>query len=207
MSFNKTQIANLALSKAGGRRITDYDTSNTEEAFAVRACYDSVRQAELRTVAWKFAISRVAIDADATAPDFGRQYRYALPADFLKALPLDPTYAAARNDHLFEGAYILTDQPEPIYLRYVYDVEDTTLFDPLFVQAFACRLAMEVTVELKQSSMDKSEAADQYLKFMADAKRTNAIEIGPVENAEDDWILSRQLGPMGLPALGWWYYG
>jgi hypothetical protein len=60
MSLTKVDIANRALQKIGASRITAF-TDDTKAASEVNACYDRLREAELRRNPWRAAIRRVAL--------------------------------------------------------------------------------------------------------------------------------------------------
>ena len=68
-------------------------------------------------------------------------------------------------------------------------------YDPLFVEAVAARLAMELGPVLQQSSvavMGQLESAYQF--HVRNARRLNAIEIGPSKTQTDEWELTRFSG-------------
>ena len=56
-----TDIANRALQIAGRRRITDLDGDISAQAEEIRACYDSLRKAELERNLWTFATKRIVL--------------------------------------------------------------------------------------------------------------------------------------------------
>lgn len=70
-------------------------------------------------------------------------------------------------------------------------METPTDFDALFVEALACRLAVELAEEITQSNTKKADAAQQYRAALAEARRANAIERAYQIPATDDWLLAR----------------
>ena len=80
---SKTEIANRALSKLGQPRVSNIDTTDTKPARIIRDMYDSVRDALLQSYPWNFAVKRVTLAPDATAPAWGWTFAYTPPADFL----------------------------------------------------------------------------------------------------------------------------
>lgn len=187
---SETEICNRALQKVGAKRIT----SLSQDSHSARACnvaYATCRDAELRAHPWSFAIARATLAADATAPDWGRGYSFQLPTDFLRMhqpYAEDNTY---QLDYVIEGQKILTDQPAPLYLRYISQVTDPNRMDVLFREAVAARLAVEVCEELTQSNTKLQNLTAAYGAIISEARRTNAIEKPPQEALEDSWITAR----------------
>lgn len=178
-------ICNRALQKLGAARIRALD-EDTPNARSCAAAYEIVRDAELRAHPWAFAIARVVLAPVDAAPVFGYGYAYPLPADCLRALH-DPDGPEWR----IEGKNLLSDEGPALRLRYIRRAETPTDFDALFVEALACRLAVELAEEITQSNTKKADAAKQYRAALAEAQRANAIERAYQIPATDDWLLAR----------------
>lgn len=196
---SNVEIANRALTKLGARRIISLE-DDTKEGREVKSMFTIVRDAELRKFNWRFSIKRASLAALADAPAFGYSYQYRVPSDYLKWVQIGDWYPGAdltdyvgadTSEYAFEGGVILTDNVAPLHLRYVSRVEDPTLFDALFVESFACKLAMELAEPLTQSSTKRDQARGEYKDAIADAVRNNAIEVPPTKVADDTWILTR----------------
>lgn len=187
---SEVSICNRALQKLGAKRIT----SLTEDAVNARACnvaYESLRDALLRMHPWVFAIARAALAADATAPDWGRANAFQLPSDYVRMLRPYPEDNANNIDWQVEGQKILTDDSDPIYLRYISRVTDPNLMDPLFREALAAYMAVELCEELTQSNTKKASLMTDFEKSIATAKRNNAFENVPAVAPDDDWLMAR----------------
>lgn len=184
---SKTAIANRALSKLGETRVSNVDTDNTKPAKVIRFMYDIVRDAMLAAYPWNFAIKRVQIAADASAPAWGYTKQYTLPVDFLALLEIrgNPEYS-------IEGGKIQTNEGAPIYIRYIAQITDTGLFDALFVEAFATRMAYEGCEEITQSNTKKDLLARDLQGILKEAYASNAIQSQPQELESDTWLLSRE---------------
>lgn len=126
---------------------------------------------------------------------------YRLPAGFLRMAPQDPK-AGSRSflgaptglpydDWLLEGDFIVTSDANAIMLRFIADIQDVTAMDDLFCEGMAARMGLECCEELTQSTGKKQAVASEYVKFISSARLTNAIEIGAIEPAEDDYITTR----------------
>jgi hypothetical protein len=193
------EVVNRALTLIGVERIVSID----DDSKAARACksqYDMTRLSELRANRWAFAMRRAQLGALAAAPLFGFNLAYPLPTDCVRVDFVGEFYAGVsltdyRNtdESLFavEGREILTDLPAPLDLRYVADVENVQEFDPLFVDALAHRLAIDVCEDLTQSSGKKDGVARAYGMIIQRATRVNAIERPPEPLADDSWVMSR----------------
>lgn len=190
-------ICNLALTKLGAARITSL-TDDTKQARALNAIYEATRDAELAAQPWSFATKRAQIPASSTAPDFGWDYSYPAPSDYLAMVEVgeDFTFYASDQGALFQlesdpatGAMaILSNESSPLNIRYVYRVTNAGLFPPLFVQALACRLAAEVAEELTQSIDKRTAAWKERTQAVRDAKRANAIEQPPRRPPDSSWV-------------------
>lgn len=187
---SEVEICNRALQKLGAARINAL-SDTTRNARSCNAAYAACRDAELRAHTWNFAIARVQLAADATAPAFGRTNAFTLPADFLRILPRDPLENLNDRDWQIEGRKLLTDEDAPFDLRYVKQETDPNQFDALFRESLAARLALELCEEITQSNTKKAELKNDYKLAIAEARRTNAIENVPAVAAEDTWISER----------------
>ncbi|MDB5433554.1 MAG: hypothetical protein JWP35_4670 [Caulobacter sp.] len=199
MASSSTDIANLALVKLGSAQIAAL-TDTGKSAVALAAIYDSVRDAELRGNIWKFAMTRTTLPAEAEAPEFGYGQKFTIPADCLRLVVVGNAFwidnlsdyrSAGNAPFEIDGANILTDLGAPLPIRYVKRDTDVGGYDALFVQALACRLAMEVAEALTQSPQKRQLAAQEYMVALKQARRVNAIERAPETAGDDSWVMSR----------------
>lgn len=201
---SNVDIANRALTMLGASRIINLE-DNRKEAREISAVFEQVRDEELRRHNWNFAIRREQLPALSTAPPFGFRYQFRVPADFMRIVqvgeffpPANFSDAVGTDDSLYmlendgAGRVIRTDLPAPLRIRYIARIEDSTMYDPLFVGAFAAKLATEVAEPLSASTSKAETAMRNYRMAIAEAVRCNAIEKPPVKQADDTWILSRQ---------------
>lgn len=183
-------IANRALQKLGAERITSL-TQDSENARAVNLCFTAVRDAELRSHPWNFAIKRLQIAADATAPSFGYDNAYTLPSDCLRLLPPDNATNYNTLDWQIEGKKILTNESGSLDIRYIKRETDPNQYDSLFVEALSCKLAIELCEQLTQSNSKAQIVRDDYIRAIRDARKLNAFENLPAEQQTDTWITCR----------------
>lgn len=196
---SKIDIVNRALTKIGDDRIMDI-LDDQENAKTINSMYDVVLAAELRARIWNFTIKRASLPALATTPEFGYLYEYQLPVDHLRLIQVGEEYVGmSLSDYVgmteaefqVEGRKILTDFASPLKIRYVSLVSDPGLYDALFVEAFACRLALEACERLTQSNTKRQLAAEEYANAITMALRADAIENPPQTMPDESWIMSR----------------
>jgi len=198
MAQSITGIANRALQLLGAGSILNL-TDNTPEARECTRTYDPCRRAELRKQVWNFATTRAVLAPDVAAPAFDYAYQFSLPVDCVRIiLPNDPCL-----DWKLEGRKILTNaQQSPdgtsnsasapvLNLNYVVDVQDPTMFDPLFAEALSAAMAKAMCERLTQSNQKKSDAEQAYRDALDEAKHADALESLPADAPDDDWWLAR----------------
>ncbi|WP_321814580.1 MULTISPECIES: hypothetical protein [unclassified Paraburkholderia] len=191
---SKLIIGNRALTKLGEQRITSFD-EDSKAAETLNSMWDVVLKAELRANVWSFAKARAKLAASSTAPAFGFARAFPLPTDWVRNLQVGPVIVYPRPDTrgLFsvEGRSILTDLPAPLHLRYIAVPADTSLFDDLFVEVLACRLAAECAEPITQNSSKAQTKWQEYASAVAVAKRANALERPSQAIADDTWMEAR----------------
>lgn len=190
MAIGQVTICNRALQKVGASLIRAID-ENSPSAKACNAMWESLRRAELRAHFWSFAIKRKELAALSEAPLFGKAYQYSKPSDFLRIAQPDQCDNDFFRDYQIEGSVIVSDRSGSLQLRYVADITDTTLFDSMFVEALACKMAIELCEPITQSNTKKQTLLAEYRYAIAEARRTNAIERRPQEVPDDPWVTAR----------------
>lgn len=197
--MDKTAIANYALSKLGEDPILAL-TDDLKRAKHLNRIFDQVRDAELRRHRWKFSLRRTQLSALVATPSFGYAHRYPLPADYLALVqvndiyirPLTKAQAPWSVEGSDTGTEILTNLTAPLKVRYVAKVTNAGLFDPLFVEVLACKLAVETAEILTQSETKRARAADEYAFAVKEAKRQDGIENPPDELPAGTWLAARE---------------
>lgn len=193
MAANSVEIANNALIMLGASTITSLADS-TKEAKACNARYDAARKAVLRAYPWNFAIKRDTLDTPAGASyDFGYENDFALPNDCLRVISADTGGA----DYRIEQGKLLTDAGS-VDVIYIFNVTDTTKFDPMFDEALAAYLAWSVSFHLTQSNELRDLMWKQYYALAKLGRFVNATENPRQEVEASQWILSRISPNQGL---------
>lgn len=205
-------ICNAALMRVGGNAITSL-TENTVAAKACNASYDIVRRDLLRSHPWNFALKYAELAQDATKPIFGYDFSFTLPSDCLRVIS---TAEQEENNYLGLGSdfngfvtisssvdYAMSDQYKIIgrhiysnnnkmLIKYISDVEDTSLFDPSFIELFAVRLAMTISYKISGSVQSRADLEREFQYLLTNAMQVNGQE-GTRERIERSlWLVSRR---------------
>lgn len=192
---SKVSIANRALTKLGAERVLLLE-DDTQQARTLNSMFDDVRDAEIRRHRWKFAIKRAELIALADGPGWGYRFQYPLPNDYLGLIQVGEQYVRMGRQAPWsvEAGNILTNLQAPLRIRYLSRVENPGLFDPLFVEVLACKLALEACETLTQSPGKKQAAMEEYKFAVSEAVRQDAIENPPDELPQGSWLDVRNGG-------------
>ena len=184
MAESVVEIANVALMHLGEPTISSL-TEGTDAADVVNARWATTRDEVLRDHHWNFAIKRSVLTKLVAAPAFGYDNQYQLPTDYLYALSIDENFHLKdiqygdRFQYSIEGDRLLTDRDE-VDLTYVRKETDPTKYDPLFVEAVAAKLAMNISFRITGSSsltdVTRTLYKDALKKARAKDARENARE-------------------------------
>jgi hypothetical protein len=196
--MTSTTIANLALARLGNSTITDI-TEDTEVARACQLLYEPTRRELLRSHRWNFAQKRAVLTQLATDPLFGWDHAYELPSDYMRVCEVNESeHGDVVSDRfIIEGSSLLTNSDE-VNLVYVYDCSNVDLFDPIFVKAFALKLAIELCDTLRGSSSQAEKLAVEYDRLTGPlARRIDANEgrrrKGPISRSSE-FVRARLFG-------------
>lgn len=200
---SQVEIMNRAIVMLGEQAITS-PSDDVKAARELSRIYDTTRKALLRGYRWGFAMKRQALAASATVPAFQFDYQYPAPSDFLRLdfvgdyfvgasltdyrTTDESVYALASSA---SGLVIETSLPAPLNVRYIADITTTTHFDPLFVEAFAAKLAVDAAITLTNSGAKLDLVARAFAMAIGAAVTTSAIERPPVKLPDDEWMLAR----------------
>lgn len=188
---SETEICNLALTRLGHSQIVTMD-EGTKAASLCSLHYPICRDATLRAHPWNFAIYRVTLALDATAPNHEFGYRHALPTDCLKVIRTG-FEADGYTDvpYRIEGRYLLCDETV-VTIEYIAKITDVAAFDPMFVDLLAQRLAAEIAVPLTDTQTLAKAMWDVYGMKLSEARTTDAQEGTPREVVDlSSWIVAR----------------
>jgi hypothetical protein len=167
-------VCNTALIRIGEMPIDslteDTDAKAQKAQDACNSQYEEAIDEVLVMADWACARARKTVTVDATAPDFGYDYRYALPSSpyCLKVLEID-----GDPEYKIEGRYILTDQETSINLVYTKRITDETELDPLLRRAIALKIAHDISRYLAPSESLRAAIMDELGDVLILARATN----------------------------------
>jgi hypothetical protein len=144
------QICNLALARLGDSRITALTDSTAQAQYCTLFYSQTVEELQAE-FDWQFCRKQVNLTSG-TAPLTGYSTRYALPADFIRAVRLDDI-DASENFGTWEilGANLHTNLTGTPSLDYIALVTTTTLFPAIFIEALSMKLAAVLAMPLTGS--------------------------------------------------------
>lgn len=186
--LSEVAICNLALQDLGrGLMITALD-ENSQAARACRLRYPYARDACLRAYDWNFAAARASLPALSKAPAFGFGNAYQLPPD---CLFVREVLGDDGEPWKIEGGRLLTDLSAPLGITYTRTETNPVLFDALFAEALAARIAADVAVSLTESTGKAQGLWQVYQSKLGEARRRDAQEGGSGRSIDPDWLGSR----------------
>ncbi|MBP2652629.1 MAG: hypothetical protein H6Q73_198 [Firmicutes bacterium] len=148
------EICNLALAKIGQGTINTLSEASPQ-AEACSLVYEPTRDALLRQYPWNFATKSAFLgQVSVTIPEADVWlYIYQYPTNALhvrKVFNKGNIAPEIPNDYEIistgNSKYVCCNIDQAI-ARYTLRVTDTTVFDPLFVQALACKIATELAMQ------------------------------------------------------------
>lgn len=177
---SQVEICNMALVLIGDQ-VIEAITDDNDRAVICNRFFDDTRDAVLRAHPWGFAKQRKELAVDAEAPAFGStesgwDYQFTLPTDpwCLRVLEVAEEFPG-QKPYSIEGRKLLTDESS-IKILYVAQITNTGLFDALFMDALAARLAMNFAMALTKTKTLLELAANLYKLKMDEAMTIDGQE-------------------------------
>lgn len=164
-------ICNLALSRLGESPIQKLDPNGSLPSRMCYMHYHPVRREVLCTNRWSFAsVSTTLHSAEENHGDDTHQLRHSLPTDCLRVLGVNSRCWTLRGRAVYCPS-------STIRLLYIADVEDTALFEPLFVEALVLRLAWKLCIPLINSTTARQALGEEYQRIaLPQAAHFNAVQ-------------------------------
>ena len=199
MAQDQTSLYNLALSAVGTRTSVSITTERSREAEICNRWYEPVRDQVLRAAPWASAkeVALLAVSAErdytidwaAGAPQPPWRFRYALPANYLRARFLD---SFARFDlGQYAGApSLFTDVEEPV-LTYTIRQTNVGAWDVDLYMAVVMGLAGHIAMPLHGKPQRAAAAIDQANMSIIQARVNAANEQQVTYDSLPDWLIAR----------------
>jgi hypothetical protein len=184
--ITEINIINSALIKLGIDIINSRTQDNNKAARTMNQLYDLKRQELLRMHPWNFATSRQSLALLTTDPAFEYSYEFQLPDDCLRVVRINNPY----QEYKIEGRTILTNS-STCDIIYIADIDDTSLFDPLFASALADFLAFKAALSLTGSTAIQAQLGQEFQVALRTAKQIDGQEDSHSQLLTDSWTVDR----------------
>lgn len=195
---SEVDICNLALDYLNQKPITSIETPTTATEELCARWYDITRKEALRRHPWNFASKRAVLAPNATAPAFGFNQAYNLPADYIRIMYINDSIILRDSpipfdNYVIEGGQILignitgTDTGDQLNLIYVSDFTTVTQMDPSFIDYLATLLAFKLAYKVTNSntSVDRMRTLMQEAESKARAADGQESPVRRVERSRN----------------------
>lgn len=201
---SSVSICNQALSWLGADQIISLDDESAE-AKTCKANYEPIRDAVIEVREWTFAVRRMELTPMVKVPAYGYGTQFLIPSDVIRILSIPSANSNAstmglngagsdwyqdvefwRVESVDEGRVILANR-DKLAVRVLWRITNEALFSPTFVQAFAARLAAEMTMPLVESRQLQADMHQLYGIKLAEAAAVDGTQ-GRSEIVRSDWL-------------------
>lgn len=194
------EICNVALSRLGNSRTINSLTEQSKEAGVCSLHYEPARDAVLSDFDWNFARKRVALaDTGTNPPDW--QFAYAYPTDCVRIISImvpgmrnPPARCRVQyevgSDNAGTGKLIYTDQDDA-WLMYTGLVTDPNMYDAIFRDALAWRMAAEMAMSLTSAPQMGQNAMTMYAQIVRSAGSHSMNESQEPQEPQSEFTAAR----------------
>lgn len=189
----KTAIANLAADLMKVDPVQSIEPPDAGSKFAKLAArwYDDTLREVLADHIWNHAIARVQVAAHPTAPAFGYDAKYELPADFIRIATIGDENNP-ETEYEIEDGFILCNVTSPINLRYVYHHTDISKFPPKFVQCLARKLKANCTYGMTGKLDMQINAEAEYKDYLSTGMTIDGQDNPPQRIRRSKWKAAKE---------------
>ena len=184
---DKVSIVNQAIGLLNGNRIVA-STDGTTEANLASDSYEELRDAVLEEADWSFAIIRLQIAKDATAPLFDWTGRYLIPDETLRVLSVNGNKTG--RAWVREGQYILTNFGV-CEARVLSKVTNPNYFSKMFLQALVYRIAWTWAIPLTKSTKIREQYKADYIDLITEATTVDGMQGTPEKTGQGRLVEAR----------------
>jgi hypothetical protein len=204
MPISETTIANRALDLVGAAAITDLASDKSPEAKICQRNFELTRDATYRSYAWNSCLRRARLIKNPVAPAWGYATQFVLPSGAdepsglycLRVLEINGERRLGVR-YSIEGRNILTNEGDPLDIRYIARVTAYPNLDPMLAEAVAARLSLVISPKLTESAPRFRTLQDYYIQLVREARSVDAQEGSPTDFGPDPaieirgWLESR----------------
>ncbi len=201
MSATPVSICSNALLMLGDDPISSFN-DGTDRALLAANTWESARDYVLRSHPWNCATKRVILAPDGTAPAFGWNYQFQLPADWLRVLAVGEE--GERPRYAIEGRKILFDETQ-LKLTYLFRNEVPATWDALLVHAMTLVMRAIFSYPITQSGSIEQLVESTMAPLLRQARSVDGQEEPPQAMDDSPLMQSRFIGGSGYsPYRGGW---
>lgn len=189
----KIQIWNMALDLLKEQPLASVSDATATARWLTRN-YDQQRDYLLQnTYLWKFALDRVQVPADGTAPAWNWDYRYLLPTDCLRIVPptADGSWDGTPIPFEEESGYLLCNAAPPLRLRYIKRVTNEGLFSNGFCEVLSIRLALRMAHWVTGKASMVQTLQQTFTQTLNDVKAVAAVQVAQDHYYDTDILDAR----------------
>lgn len=186
---SEVEICSLGLFHVGAEPISDMN-GTSKSARLCNLIYTQTRDDLLSKHFWNFAMTRISLALEVTAPAFGWGSSFILPADYLLMYETYP----ANIDYEIEDGKVLCNQAT-LSIKYVRKITDVTKFHPAFTESLGLSIGTKLAFPLAGSNTLAAALRDKFDESIKDAKCNDAISAPINEFIQDTFLESRRGGP------------
>lgn len=180
-------ICNSALIKCGSDTINSL-SDQVKGALLCSNMYDICRRQCLRMMMPGFAKKRAHLSLLASTPVWEFANQFSLPNDFL--LMIETGGEVDDITYRVENGLVLTNEGA-LDMIYIYDCQDTSLFDDIFAEAVAFNIARNIVYPLTQKEGLVPILEKGFQDTLRESEFTSSKEGTPEVMITHDWINSR----------------
>jgi hypothetical protein len=172
MTTSKLSLYNGALRLLGERRLSSLTEDRPARHYLDAAYDDGLIDYLLEQGQWNFATRSVELTNDSSiTPEFGYQYGFAKPADYVRlaALCLDEYFKSPLNEYSDEQGYWFCDY-DTLYIKYISNDVDYGLDLSLWPQTFVRYAQAELADRVKEEVTGNDGKYERIKKALKDAR-------------------------------------
>ena len=192
------KIINRALIKMGENPISSINELPLGRL--VQLVYDDIRRSLLSMYIWRFAVKSAKLAPLDEKPQTLHKYVFQLPSDYLIMIKKGDFYkfpdlrdlkTTAREQYEIMGDKIEANL-NPLKIYYVGDITETKIYPPLFKEAFAAKIAAELTVKIHQNMNLRQMLESDFVNYISLAVQNNDIIQDTQSLGDDTWVAVRE---------------
>lgn len=200
MAQDKVGVANLAISRIGGKRISSFSEA-TAESQAISEVYSDILDEVLAEGAWTFAQKQAALTQLSLTSAFTADalaYIYAEPNDLIKVNFISDASATWKRESM-NGQSVIRANIPGLQILYTFRNENPATWFPKFTSAVACRLAYELCFKISEARGYAKDLYEDYHKVKLPTALAADSQMGtPLQAVQNEWESARRMSGAGL---------